>query len=275
MEAEVDRRTSTLIAVLLVLVTFLFGIRVGRISEGKTPHLPPVQAVVSRDFHRESFRNYTVELEYAKDIAAEMHARLLSDHSWPTDIQVTVVLPDCFGRRKCAEGPWRFQIRSQQRIDSLVVDVALGPGVISLRPVHAVRPQDCSGNASLAVARIIPLAAFGPGCLALNGGPVVRVLTGTSVIVAGRVPEEAIFVLGLGDAEWLRDWMAANPVTELALFLDGYVVGTVRADDYNLGHAITNVTSLSMKTSMIGGIETAVDAAANGARAVQGGPVTP
>jgi hypothetical protein len=238
MAGVVDGRRLILPAIVGVFVVGAIGGAV--LHRVLTRHGPPsLQETLYMTLRSDDFFGRPEMELYARGLAGELDTRFHRPHTalHHPDLQVVAVPPSCFGSRiGCGTVVrWAFEIHSKDAIDAAVVSVAVGRGNLVLRAVEDGRRVTCDGlpkeyAPASVTAPFVPESLSGNGCLRL--GPVLHTVVGAPALASNAHPQtraRAVTVtLSSEDASWLGSWSRGHPDTDVAVVLDGWIIGRVR-----------------------------------------------
>jgi hypothetical protein len=256
MSGVMDRRRLILPAIVAV---FVIGAIVGAVLHRVlTRHGPPsLQASLHMTLRSDDFFG-SPEMElYANGLAGELNARFHRPHTalhYP-DLQVVARPPGCFESRiGCGTVVrWTFEIHSKDAIDAAVVSIAVGRGNLVLRAVEDGRRVTCDGlpkeyPPASVTAPFVPESFSGTGCLHL--GPALHTVVGAPVLASTAYPQTRAstvrVTLSSEDANWLGSWSRSHADTDVAVVLDGWIIGRVRRQ------TIAELTSTMERARKIG-----------------------
>jgi hypothetical protein len=227
-----------------IVAVFIAGAVIGSAFDrlGPSDRPPPRRVTLHLTLDGDDFFGTAEAHLYAQALAGELAARFHRPRSKMhiPDLEVVAPLPACSRARSGCAGKvrWAFEMRSKQPIDARVVSVAAGRGNLALRAVEDGDPVTCdavpSENATASVTEpFVPLALSDKGCLRL--GPVLHNVVQVSALPFSADTVNVIFVGA--DTSWLVDWSRSHRDGELALVLDGWIIGRARAQTVAEAHS--------------------------------------
>lgn len=218
------------------VILFLVPLITGLLGHFRTSGLPPTRVTVRFQVDQRTFNDDDAKITlYVHDLAAAFEARLLESRSWPPDIRVTG--GSYFCAKRCRDDPVAayLQIRSTFHFSPDAVRLALGTGIVTLVPLTDTSANPCAPG-DTAHLQIVPSAVGASGCLRPDQSPphfVSDVIMDdlcdpTSPTLVASEP--ALFTFAGPDARWLEQWATGHRNGELAIMVDGVVVGVVKSN---------------------------------------------
>jgi len=131
---------------------------------------------------------------------------------------------------------WAFEFRSKHALDPRVAGVAAGRGELTLRAVLSGAAARCPHQASAyggasTADPFVPESFSGNSCLRL--GPVLHEVVGASGLdmteYSNTMPSTVMLTFTASDSTWLGNWARSHRGAELAIVLDGWIIGRAQA----------------------------------------------